>query len=142
MMDALTSHKHAPIGCDSQMIISNDETITPPDRVRATSHLGPGLRNPFVTPPEYVLNFGRAEDSTNVYTWCTASDDSSPSVTINFTEPVVITSFISSGTIHSDDIFYVTNFTLEYTDISSGEDQIYVHYSQEGGEIKVWKSML
>ena len=84
---------------------------------------------------EKVLYFGyNGED---LYTWCSDTSDNNPYVIIRFSQPVFITSFLSSGsTDHSFstlDTFYVTNFTMEYTN-TSGD---FNYYTTFGGQRKV-----
>ncbi len=86
-------------------------------------------------PAEKVLYFGYNGD--DLYTWCSDIDDDDPYVTIHFSQPVFITSFLSSGSTdyasETLDTFYVTNFTLEYTN-TSGD---FIYYTTFGGHRKV-----
>ncbi len=82
-----------------------------------------------------VLYFGYNGD--DLYTWCSDISDDDPYVIIHFSQSVFITSFLSSGsTDHAFstlDTFYVTNFTLEYTN-TSGD---FIYYTTFGGNRKV-----
>ena len=79
-------------GCrTNEYIISRNEVITPPDIVEA-SHETPIVLD---SPAEKVLYFGyNGED---LYTWCSDTSDNNPYVIIRFSQPVFITSFLSSG---------------------------------------------
>ncbi len=82
-----------------------------------------------------VLYFGYNGD--DLYTWCSDTSDNNPYVIIRFSQPVFITSFLSSGsTDHSFSTlktFYVTNFTMEHTN-TSGD---FNYYTTFGGQRKV-----
>ena len=98
-----------------------------------------GSTHIITAPPANVLYFGY--NGNDLQTWCTDTNDNDPYVTIRFTVPVVITSFLSSGStdfaFSELDTFHLTNFTLEYTDSESGGEFIYFSASPGGGEIKV-----
>ncbi len=117
-------------GCTdgSEYIISLNETITPPDLISASSFVG----SPFRAPPRNVLHFGY-DKWRNLYTWCTNTEDTNPVVTINFTMPVVITKFLSSGSTYIPLMItaYTTNFTVEYTQRSTNGDLNFVYYKTE-----------
>ncbi len=116
-----------------EYIISRNEVITPPDMVEAS------YETPIVleSPAEKVLYFGY--NGNDLYTWCSDTDDDDPYVIIRFSQPVFITSFLSSGSTYfifdTLDTFYVTNFTMEYTNTSGDGD--FIHYTTFGGHRKV-----
>ena len=99
--------------------------ITPPHLVEV-SYDGGALD----TPAENVLYFGY--NANDMYTWCSDTDDDDPYVIIHFTEPVFITSFLSSGTTNFAferlDTYFVSNFTLEYF---SNTTQNFTYYTEE-----------
>ena len=116
-------------GCaEREYIISLNETITPPELVQASSFLG----SPFRTPRRNVLYFGQNGDNHDLHTWCTVSSDTDPYVVINFNLSVVITGFLSSGSTYSansqNNIYHVTNFTLEYAERNSSGALNFVYY--------------
>ncbi len=124
-------------GCTdgSEYIISLNETITPPNLIRASSFLA----RPFPALPRNVLHFGY-DTGGNLYTWCTTTEDLNLLVTINFTMPMVITRFLSSGSTYTPLIItaYTTNFTVEYTQRNTNGDLNYVYYKTEtDSKIKV-----
>ncbi len=102
--------------------------ITPPHLVEAS------YETP-IAPAANVLYFGYNGD--DLYTWCSDISDDDPYVIIHFSQPVFITSFLSSGSTDYAftilDTFYVTNFTLEYTN-TSGD---FIYYTTFGGYRKV-----
>ena len=51
----------------------------------------------------------------NIYTWCSSISDSSPNVTLTFTEPVYLLYAVVRGL----EAYYVTNFSLIYESPSS-----------------------
>ena len=116
-------------GCvEKEYIISLNETITPPELVQASSSLG----MPFQTPFRNALYFGQNGQNNDLHTWCTASSDPDPYVVINFNLSVAITGFLSSGSTYlagsQNNIFYVTNFTLEYAERNSSGELNFVYY--------------
>ncbi len=116
-------------GCTdgSEYIISLNKTITPPDLISASSF----LTDPFLAPARNVLHFGY--DKGGSLTWCTHSGFTNQVVTINFTMPVVITKFLSSGSTYIPLMItaYTTNFTVEYTQRSTNGDLNFVYYKTE-----------
>ncbi|XP_064407084.1 uncharacterized protein LOC135351900 isoform X2 [Halichondria panicea] len=88
--------------------------------------------SPFWAPARNVLHFGY-DTGGNLYTWCTHSGFTNLLVTINFTVPVVITRFLSSGSTYIPLMLtaYTTNFTVEYTQRNSNGDLNYVYYKTE-----------
>ncbi len=125
-------------GCTdgSEYIISLNDTITPPNQIEASSF----LTGPFLAPARNVLHFGY-DTGGNLYTWCTHSGFTNLLVTINFTVPVVITRFLSSGSTYIPLMLtaYTTNFTVEYTQRNTNGDLNYVYYKTEtDSKIKVY----
>ena len=104
--------------------------ITPPHLVEASYET-----TILEAPAEKVLYFGYNGD--DLYAWCSDTDGDDHYIIIHFSQPVFITSFLSSGsTNHASgtlDTFYVTNFTLEYTN-TSGD---FIYYTTFGGNRKV-----
>ncbi len=125
-----TSHDAVCNG--NEYIISRDETITPPHLVEVSFDA-----TPLATPAENVLYFGY--NANDMHTWCSDTNDPDPYVIIHFTEPVFITSFLSSGTTNfafsALSTYYLTNFTLEYAN-STAEDYTY-YTEQHSGNRKV-----
>ena len=85
-------------------LLSCNTTLAPPELVQASSSL------PYM-PPSEVYN--------TLSTWCANDSDFNPYIDMQFTSPVLLTTIITSGTIlvNQDEleIYYVTNFTLEYS---------------------------
>ena len=99
---------HIP-GCEGgEILFSDNRTLAPVELVQASHDLD-----------------GREAKRIYDYfeTWCTDSDDSDPYIDMEFTEPILITMMISSGTILNSmsrlRMFYVTNFTLEYSPLGN-----------------------
>ena len=65
----------------------------------------------FAFEDDFFVNFG-VSNSTAV--WCTAPNDPSSSITLTFTEPVVITAFVSGGYNLPPTYNYVDKFTVEF----------------------------
>ena len=120
----LFTHTHCmDSGCiGGDYIISQNTTITPPQLITASYF----LPSPS-SPPANVLNFGY--NGNDFRSWCTDTNDPNPNIVIHFSIPVVITSFISSGSTDFSfsvfDTFHVTNFTLEFAYNSSDEFRYY-----------------
>ena len=67
-----------------------------------------------INPDDDLVDYGFDTQTT----WCTdisSSNDLSPTIDISFTEPVLITGFLSGGYSYGNKNFeYVNNFTVEY----------------------------
>ena len=125
-------------GCTGgDYIVSRNTTITPPQLITASYF----LPNPSA-PPANVLNFGYNEN--DFQSWCTDTNDPNPYIIIPFSIPVVITSFISSGSTDFSftvlDTFHVTNFTLEFAHNSS--DGFRYYKTDEDTDRKVGASLI
>ena len=88
-----------------------------------------------------IYNFGY--DGVSIYTWCTDTNDVDPYVEMGFSSPVLITAMLSSGRISHSTItnslgmFYVSNFTLEYSPLNNSS--LLAFYRTESGDPKVRK---
>jgi len=116
-------------GCTREYFISLDPTLTPPDLIQASNAVFSLLQE------ENVLSFGCNENG-NIETWCTDKSDFSPSINITFSEPVMITSFLSSGTGGFQSNNHTTNFTVEYMNTSSSQ---FVYYSGVNSNVNLYK---
>ena len=131
---------HAGCNEGSEYIISLNETLTPPSDVFALTILA----TPFRAPARNVLHFGHDEGGTLI-TWCTVTNDPDPQVIIFFSEPVIITSFIASGTTYrpTNLTAYTTNFTVEYEQRNQNGDISTLYYRREtDNSIKVKKIII
>ena len=93
---------HFVLGCNGgEVLLTRNRTLAPPELAQASTFLIASL------PPSKVYD--------SVLTWCTTNQDADPYIEMQFTSPVLVTMMISSGSIIGQRIYYVTNFTLEYS---------------------------
>ena len=60
-------------------------------------------------------DFTNGDYSFQFEVWCAGSDDTSPSVTVFFSSPVLVTALLSGGrNTQAGSLYYVNNFTLEF----------------------------
>ena len=112
---------------DGETLLSQNRTLAPLSMVEVSDDISVGRAT-------NVYNFGYDGDS--IDTWCTDNNDLDLRLELGFTSPILITTMISSGTIIGSRMFYVTNFTLEY---SLSNTSNYTYYTDENNNRKVNK---
>ena len=115
------------------MVLSNNRTLAPLNMVQASNSLERG--RDIIT-----------ADATDVYssgtsTWCTDNGDPDPYIDLQFTSPVLISKMLTrgytrlriAGLLCSIRLYYVTEFTLEYSPPDNSSVLNYYTSTDESG---------
>ena len=114
------------------VLLSNNRTLAPLELVQASSSI--------------EASATRIYDS--IFTWCTTDSDPDPYIDLQFTSPILISMMISTGTILINqilrlrlEVYYITNFTLEYSPPDSSSMLKYYTSTDESATPKVSSCM-